>query len=91
MIEKKYRKVQPRGKLYTQGQEYYLLKSISFIREEWERGDTYRFLVVPHCPIAVEGGCRYYSFARHIVTTSFTIDYMPTIAPILIWDIDEEG
>ena len=85
------RTVKPYGMIYSQGREYFLLQPFPLESDSWEwEGEhrkAFRFVVVPRKVI-----CRQdidikpfvkniYSHARHIVTTSFNVEYadMPEI------------
>jgi hypothetical protein len=79
----KTKKVKPYGMLYSNGREYFALSPIPAVSEDWEWDDgqegVYRFEVVPRQK-SYRDDC-VYSFARHIVTNNFTIEYadMPEI------------
>lgn len=89
-MTKQYRKVQPCGMLYSQGREYFLLKPEPLPGDSWERDNAYRFVVVPRVIVAVTSNLENrFSFARHIVTTAFVVDYSPNMPEIMIEDLGE--
>lgn len=92
-MNNKLRTVKPYGRIYTMGQEYFLLIPHSIVGDNWERDNCYRFLVVPTKPIAIEqNGYKtsvVYGYARHIVTNCFTIEYKYDIEDIAIPILDE--
>ena len=81
--------VKPYAMLYSQGREYFLLFPEPLEQDSWEQSGTYRFVVVPRKVITTrlvgdwfqKRRENIYSHARHIVTTSFTIEFanMPEI------------
>lgn len=86
---KKYREVQPIGYLYTQGEQYFLL-NLKPIEPDWEEFPERRFVCVPaYVEVDVKDDVIFRSFARHIVTNSFAIEYSPNIAPIQVWDLGD--
>ena len=96
----KTRKVKPYGMLYSQGREYFLLKPFPLESDSWEwegeHRQVFRFVVVPRKPIAEirDGTGIIYPHARHIVTTSFNLEYadMPEILVKELWveDVSKE-
>ena len=91
MTEKKYKDIVPCGMLYTFNREYFLLNPQPLARDSWQGDNAYRFVVVPAKPIILGDISRLdcYSFARHIVTTAFTIDYAPNMPAIQIWQLED--
>ena len=93
MTEKKYKEVVPCGILYTFNREYFLLNPQPLARDSWQGDNAYRFVVVPNKPIndSVYADVEQpiYSFARHIVTNAFTIDYSPDMPAIKIWQLED--
>ena len=92
MTEKKYKEVVPCGMLYTFNREYFLLNPQPLARDSWQGDNAYRFVVVPAKPISSSSDNGYvpvYSFARHIVTNAFTIDYAPDMPAIKIWQLED--
>jgi len=94
MDEKKFKLMQPCGKLFTHGREYWLLKPEPIPGDSWERDNTYRWIVVPnkvisHKQISEEDFMNEYPFARHIVTNSFTVEYSPNIPTIWVWQLKD--
>ena len=83
----KTRKVKPYGMLYSHGREYFLLKPFPLESDSWEwegeHRQAFRFVVVPRKALKAVWafGPNVYSHARHIVTTSFNLEYadMPEI------------
>ena len=86
----KTRTVKPYGMLYSEGREYFLLQPFPLESDSWEwegeHRQAFRFVVVPrqmkytyNSPLG--HGEEYYPHARHIVTTSFNVEYadMPEI------------
>ncbi|MHA2329755.1 MAG: hypothetical protein ACXACR_14665 [Candidatus Hodarchaeales archaeon] len=76
--------VKPYAMLYSQGREYFLLFPEPLEQDSWEQSGTYRFVVVPRTAVSsvdAHGILHPYPHARHIVTTSFTIEFadMPEI------------
>jgi hypothetical protein len=95
----KTKQVKPFGMLYANSREYFALAPIPEVSEDWEWDDgqenVFRFLVTPHKnTISDVDEFLYdepvYSFARHIVTNNFTLEYadMPEIT-IRILDIGD--
>ena len=99
----KTRTVKPFGMLYSQGREYFLLQPFPLESDSWEwEGNervAFRFVVVPrqvkytyNSPLG--HGEKYYPHARHIVTTSFNLEYadMPEILVKELWveDVSKE-
>jgi len=76
-----YKTVKPYAMLYSQGREYFLLFPEPLEQDSWEQFGTYRFVVVPRRPTVDANHGTAYPHARHIVTTSFTIEFadMPEI------------
>ena len=95
----KTRKVKPYGMLYSQGREYFLLKPFPLESDSWEwegeHRQAFRFVVVPR-KILQERWIKenIYPHARHIVTTSFNLEYadMPEILVKELWveDVSKE-
>ena len=92
-MDEKLRTVKPYGHLYTMNEDYWLLSPHPIVGDSWERDGTYRFLVVPTEEKAIETKGKYtysiYGYARHVVTNSFTIEYMHDIVNIHIPVLDE--
>ena len=87
--DKTYRKVIPCGMLYTHSREYFLLSPYP-IEADWEALYERRFVVVPRKQVwQLEDGTTIYSFARHIVTDSFTIDYAANMPTIIIEKLND--
>ena len=90
MNEKKFKLVQPCGKLFTHGREYWLVRPEPIPGDSWERDNAYRWIVVPIQAIDWEYvKTPLYSFARHIVTNSFTVEYAPDIPEIKVWQLED--
>lgn len=89
-MEKKFKEVQPCGMLYSHGREYFLLRpSPEKSMQSWE---TWRWLVVPNKMVGVlpyDVSNSYYSYKRHIVTNSFTVEFMAGLPKITILVADE--
>jgi hypothetical protein len=66
--------VVPYGMLYSQGREYFLLHPHP-ISKDWEGDNAYRFLVAPRTEENILDTV--FPIARHIVTNSFVIDFIP--------------
>jgi hypothetical protein len=89
--------------LYSQGREYFVLRPEPIPGDSWEGDNAYRWLVVPNKEIGrkkmkeSEGIHTYeywvsvYSFARHIVTTAFVVDYASGMPEIYVETPDEVG
>ena len=85
----KTRTVKPYGMLYSEGREYFLLQPFPLESDSWEwEGEhrkAFRFVVVPRIQRSRDYDSDermfIYPHARHIVTTSFNIEYadMPEI------------
>jgi hypothetical protein len=87
--------------LYSQGREYFVLRPEPIPGDSWEGDNAYRWLVVPNKEIgrkkmkegesvyAYEYWVSVYSFARHIVTTAFVVDYAAGMPEIYIETLDE--
>ncbi len=86
MTEKKFREVQPCGMLYTFGREYFLLSPQPLPKDSWQGDNAYRWVVVPN-KMNLESES--YPFARHIVSTAFTVEYSPDMPTIRIWQLEE--
>ncbi len=89
MTEKKFREVQPCGMLYTFGREYFLLSPQPLPKDSWQGDNAYRWVVVLNDPIDSDADGFYYSFARHVVSTAFTVDYKPDMKTIKLWQLEE--
>ena len=91
-MDEKLKTVKPYGHLYTMYQDYFLLAPHPIVGDSWQTGNAYRFLVTPVDPIAIEQKGRevysVYGYARHIVSTSFTLEYMHDIPDIHIQTLD---
>lgn len=89
-MTKKYRTVQPCGMLFSQGRKYFLLNPEPLPGDSWEGDNAYRFVVVPVAVVSYSSNMKeHFSFARHIVTTAFVVDYSPNIPEIQIEDLGE--
>ena len=81
----KTRTVKPYGMLYSHGREYFLLQPFPLESDSWEwegeHRQAFRFVVVPRKPTTHAKCEPVYPHARHIVTTSFNLEYadMPEI------------
>ena len=90
----KTKQVTPYGMLYTQGREYFLLHPHPVVKD-WEGDNAYRFLVTPRINIKnkIETSLdiqTLYSYARHIVTNAFAIDFVDGMPEITILDLEQE-
>lgn len=91
-----YKEVLPCGKLYSNGKEYFLLRpSPEKQLFDWEKWNTFRWLVVPSNPIDKEKLDSdkivwVYSYKRHLITTNFSIEFLSNAKKIWIWDIGDE-
>ena len=88
------RTVQPCGMLYSQGREYFLLKNAPVRGDSWESITAYRWVVVPRKIIdATEVDLgeyeNVYPFARHIVSTAFTVEFSANMPEIYIQVLEE--
>lgn len=86
------RKVIPCGFLTTVGcnETFLLLSPEPVAKDSWQNDGTYRFVVVPCEPdfeLDENGGI--YSYARHLVTNSFAIEYRANLRPIEVQILDE--
>jgi hypothetical protein len=85
--------LKPYGILHTLGEAYFLLKPDPVPGDSWEGDNCYRFVGVPCLELAWEqkgeDGYLVFDYARHIVTTSFTIEYLVSLAPIHFRDLGE--
>jgi hypothetical protein len=94
-MEKRYKQVQPCGMLYSNGREYFLLRpSPEKQLFDWEKWNTFRWLVVPNNPIDekklnVDKTVWVYSYPRHVITTNFSIEFMANLSKILVWNISD--
>jgi len=88
------KKVKPYGMLYSQGREYFLLSPHPIISDDWEwdvyHRAAYRFAVVPRKKVWVEPFRYIYSYARHIVSTSYVAEYVPDMPEIEILQYDPD-
>ena len=84
----KYREVLPAGLLKTQGETYYLLSPHPIVGDSWEGDNCYRFVCVP-VDYYYEENKIIYSYARHVVTNCFSIEYVVYKHPIKIEVLDE--
>ena len=74
--------LQPCGMLYANGRAYFLLRP-SPLEPDWETGLTERrFVVVPQSQIGQFEDAAIYPFARHIVATSWVVEYAPNMPHI---------
>jgi len=94
MDEKEYRIVIPYGKLFTHNRSYFLLKPSPIPGDSWEKDNAYRWYVVPDKDIGFEfdkdgNQINHYSFGRHIVSTSFTVEYSSSMPAIKIWRLEQ--
>lgn len=95
-MEKRYKEVQPVGMIYSNGREYFLLRpSPEKQLMEWEKWDTFRWLVVPSNPIDerkinVDETVWVYSYKRHLITTNFSVEFLASMNKIWAWDIGDE-
>lgn len=86
------RKVQPCGMLYSQGKEYFLLKNEPIPGESWESITAYRWVVVPRKIIGEMQDMfeePIYPFARHIVSTAFTVEFSANMPEIYVQVLEE--
>lgn len=89
----KTRKVKPCGMLHSNFSEWFLLHPYPVVKDSWQDDSTHRFLGVPSVPENWNDDVNppIYSYARHIVTNSFTIEYMADMQEIeikVLEDID---
>lgn len=86
----KTREVLPCGILRTFDQTYYLLRpSPEKPRTNWETWNTFRWLVVPYCPLEILDSLDIYDYARYIITTSFTVEFWDNPIKITIKVLDQ--
>src|SRR3990170_1474101 len=71
--DKKYRQVVPCGMLYSHCNRQYFLLNPYPLDEDWEMFER-RFVVVPRSQVDQLDDAKVYPFARHIVTSSYTIE-----------------
>lgn len=95
------KQVFPVGILRSQGVAYWLLR-LEPLKPDWEDGKATRFPVVPLGNLEPRANLRkgsviidneshnVYSYARHLVTTDFSIEYLGTIGPVWIEEINFE-
>jgi len=92
-MEKRYKEVQPCGMLYSNGREYFLLRpSPEKQLMEWEKWDTFRWLVVPRINLRIQENCdalEVYSYVRHVITNAFTVEFMAGMPKIAVLVADE--
>jgi hypothetical protein len=92
-MDEKLQLVKPYGYIYANGEQYYLLRPEPLSKDSWQGDNTYRFLVVPVIPDAIEevGTKVYhvYPYRRHIVTNNFTIEFMYDLEEIHVPVLDE--
>lgn len=78
-MDEKFKVVMPYGRLYTNNQNYLLIKPFPITGDSWEGDNCYRFLVVPSDPIAIEQKGKevyhIYDYPRHVVTNCFALEY----------------
>jgi len=88
--DKKYRQVVPCGMLYSHCNRQYFLLNPYPLDEDWEVFER-RFVVVPRSQVDQLEDAQVYPFARHIVTSSYTIEYAGDMPPIIIETPDDNN
>lgn len=94
-MEKRYKEVLPCGMLYSNGREYFLLRPSPENQQfSWEKWNTFRWKVVPSNPIdekkiSVDESVWVYSYPRHVITTTFSLEFLANMSKIWVWDIGE--
>lgn len=84
----KTKEVLPCGILDTTNQKrYWLLKPYPIVGDSWEGDNCYRWLVTPIDPNSFNP--MIYPSVRHVVSNSFSIEYMTNLVPILV-EVQEE-
>lgn len=73
--------MKPCGILHIGIDMFYLMQPKPLPKLEWQDEGSYRFLVTPIIPIACEKKGRenyydVYGYLRHVITTSFAIEYL---------------
>jgi hypothetical protein len=85
----KIKEVLPCGILSCPTGKYLLLKPYPIVGDNWEGDNCYRWLVIPIDP-RYDTGTAIYSYARHVVTNSFSIEYRSGLTPIQV-EVEEES
>lgn len=87
----KYKNVLPCGILRVDDLVYWLLHPEPVEKDNWQRYEQQRFVVVPFRPEDVnQDGDLLYDYSRHLVCTNPTIEYRNVTEPIKVLWIDEE-
>ena len=89
LFEKETVKTKPFGILYTHQRKYWLLSPHPVPGDSWEGDNAYRFLVVPFDPVITRNNRYIRAPARHIVTTSFTAEYVSNL-PVIEYKVFKE-
>jgi len=90
-----FKKVMPCGKLHVEGKIFWLLNPDPLPAAEWQGKNVIRWLCVPFEQVGTnshldEVEVFIYSYARHVVSSAFTVEYLyNTDFYIWYWDLGD--